>query len=334
MKTNQIYRGFNIPPQSSDIMTRDLQDLRSWGANIVRWQMVADIATVTNWDLATYNAWLEKELDLLDQLLPLCEKIGVNVIVDMHTPVGGGTPTDYGYKYTIFSEQWAADAFIDQWRKIASRFCGNSAVLAYDLLNEPGIKHAKDWMPLAQQAADEIRTVDNDRIIIVESVGSDPRQIYRLSPLLNVDPVWYSVHMYLPSSITFQGIPDSDCHMVPIGNPYPSSTITKQKLIDDLHNAYTFQQTYNVPMFVGEFSCARWSGYPNYENAYNYLKDCIDIFESYGWNWCYHAFREASCWNLEYSTTPCPDRCNPSCTEPLQVTNRVKLMQEALAKNL
>ena len=333
MKVTPIYRGFNIPPQSSEIMSTDLQALRNWGANIVRWQMVADMATVTKWDLATYNAWLEKQLDLIDQLLPLCEKIGVNVIVDMHTPVGGGTPTDWGCKYTIFSEQWAADAFVAQWKEIANRFSGHTAILGYDLLNEPGIRHAKKWIPLAQQVANEIRAVDKDKIIIVESVGSDPRDIYRLKPLTSVDPVWYSVHMYLPSAITFQGIPDSDCNMIPIGDPYPSSTITKQNLIDYLENARTFQQTYNVPIFVGEYSCARWSGYPNYQNAYNYLKDCIDIFDSYGWNWCYHAFREASCWNLEYSTKPCPDRCKPSCTEPLQVTDRVKLMQQAFSDN-
>ena len=29
------------------------------------------------------------------------------------------------------------------------------------------------------------------------------------------------------------------------------------------------------------------------------MRDCIEIFEEYGWDWCYHAFREWEGWSVE-----------------------------------
>ena len=34
--------------------------------------------------------------------------------------------------------------------------------------------------------------------------------------------------------------------------------------------------------------------------AAQYLEDCIAVFEEYGWDWTYHAFREWQGWSLEY----------------------------------
>lgn len=44
----------------------------------------------------------------------------------------------------------------------------------------------------------------------------------------------------------------------------------------------------------GELSFA-WA-----EGAGEYLTDCISLFEEYGWNWSYHAFREWSGWSVEH----------------------------------
>ena len=31
-----------------------------------------------------------------------------------------------------------------------------------------------------------------------------------------------------------------------------------------------------------------------------YLRDCIDIFDEYGWDWTYHAFRDWPGWSVEH----------------------------------
>ena len=45
---------------------------------------------------------------------------------------------------------------------------------------------------------------------------------------------------------------------------------------------------------MGEFSAASYA-----PGAERYLRDCISLFEEYGWDWTYHAFREADVWNVE-----------------------------------
>ena len=56
-----------------------------------------------------------------------------------------------------------------------------------------------------------------------------------------------------------------------------------------------FQLKYNVPIFIGEFSAIAWA-----PGAERYLEDCISIFEEYGWDWTYHAFREWTGWSVEH----------------------------------
>ena len=42
------------------------------------------------------------------------------------------------------------------------------------------------------------------------------------------------------------------------------------------------------------FSAACWA-----PDAGKYLKDAISVFEEYGWDWTYHAFREWPGWSVE-----------------------------------
>ena len=44
-----------------------------------------------------------------------------------------------------------------------------------------------------------------------------------------------------------------------------------------------------IPIFVGEFSCPRWTG----NDGNRYLQDVIQIAEENDWSWAYHSFRES-----------------------------------------
>ena len=87
-------RGAMIAP---DITPESLRVLgQEWNANLIRWQLIrygpsAQIKTAAN-----YDEWLEGALRRLDAALPLCERYGVRVVLDLHSPFGG-TPTVSGY---------------------------------------------------------------------------------------------------------------------------------------------------------------------------------------------------------------------------------------------
>lgn len=73
----------------------------------------------------------------------------------------------------------------------------------------------------------------------------------------------------------------------------------KEKIRAVLAPVRKFQQKYNVPIYVGEFSVICWA-----PGAAQYLDDCISIFEEYGWDWTYHVFREWAGWSIEHDGVP------------------------------
>ena len=67
----------------------------------------------------------------------------------------------------------------------------------------------------------------------------------------------------------------------------------KERIRGELELARQYQLEHGVRIHVGEFSAPRWA-----PNAEGYLRDCIELFEEYGWDWNYHAFREAGVWRV------------------------------------
>ncbi|MDI9385891.1 MAG: cellulase (glycosyl hydrolase family 5), partial [Verrucomicrobiota bacterium] len=83
-----------------------------------------------------------------------------------------------------------------------------------------------------------------------------------------------------------------------------------------------FQRAYNVHIYVGEFSAIRWA-----PGAVDYLRDCIELFEEYDWDWSYHAYREWDGWSVEHGDDP-EDRARTQ--EP---SDRMRLLLEWFARN-
>lgn len=277
-----------------------------WKANHVRWQLLwngfpngpADTATVEE-----YNEWMEKQLRRLDEMLPYCEKYGVYVLIDVHTPPGGRQSRDTGSAMRLFREKKFQDAFIATWEKIAKRYKDHPNVWGYDLLNEPVEGNIAeglfDWRELALLCSKKIRQIDHERAIIIEPAPwGSPDSLEWFEPFdpVEVPNVVYSVHMYIPHNFTHQGVYDSN-----EGISYPGKIDgrdwNKEELRKALAPVVSFQNDYGVHIYLGEFSVIRWA--PD-ESGPAYLRDCIELFEEYGWDWAYHAFREWDGWSLEH----------------------------------
>lgn len=71
-----------------------------------------------------------------------------------------------------------------------------------------------------------------------------------------------------------------------------------------------FERKHDAKIYVGEFSAIAWA-----EGADRYLRDCISVFEEYGWDWSYHAFREFQGWSVEHEG-PDAQHLVPSCDNP------------------
>jgi endoglucanase len=313
------YRGHDLPRLrgamiSPSISPESLRVLgQEWNANVIRWQFVGWRST--DHDLAAFDAWLTEQMRLLDAALPWCEEYGLMVVLDLHSAPD------------LFSSAAHQDKFVAVWEMLARHYKDARAIWAYDLFNEPNDRNMppdlQDWWELAERTAKAVRAIDPVRPIIIEpSPGADPGAFRGFEPF-KVPNIIYSAHMYLPHSFTHQGIGEwSQSYVYP--GVIEGKMWDKAQLEAALAPVLEFQRTYNVHIYIGEFSAIRWA--PD-ESAYRYLKDLIEIFEHYEWDWSYHAFREYEGWSVEHG----PDWQNTAPTP--HPTRRQELLTDWFAQN-
>lgn len=316
-------RGVMSPNRFSD---EDLRVLgQEWNANVIRWQITRNWGkTGTERDLVEYDRWLNGRLDELDQALEACRRYGIRVVVDMHSPPGGRLE---GNELAIFHEKLYADHWVELWQQIARRYKGNPVIWGYDLVNEPvqnlpSPQGVDDYLAGQVRVAKAIREIDPDMPIFIEANGWDGPDGFRELEPVDVPRVIYQVHMYVPHQFTHQGVSGS-----PVGIAYPGTIggveWNKDQIRKTLAPVREFQLAYNVHIYVGEFSAIRWA-----PGAARYLADCIDVFEEYGWDWTFHAYREWDGWSLEHG--PDPNDHRPTA----QPTDRRLVVQRWFDKNV
>jgi endoglucanase len=334
--TGPVYKGHDVPRLRGAMVAPEIdgESLRvlgeRWNANLVRWQLVRRDRTADPLDMAAYEQWLQSALRQMDAALPFCEKYGLRVVVDLHSPPGGRIVPGAGYAgsdHGMFLDAACQQKFVEVWQHIARRYKDTKIIWAYDLANEPVesavSENLADWQDLAERAARAIRQIDPNRTILVEPAQwGNPQGLRELQPI-NVPGVVYSVHMYLPHAFTHQGVHDpGKAYRYP--GEIEGKRWDKAQLEAALKPVVEFQRAYGVHIYIGEFSVIRWA--PD-DSAYRYLKDLIDIFEAHDWDWSYHAFREWNGWSVEHG----PDPKDP--TRSQTPTSREQLLRSWFAKN-
>ncbi len=278
----------------------DYRDFAAYGANLGRCQLIRLYGRINaNQDLAEYDKWMEKRLDRLEQEFEWAHKYGIKMIIDLHTPPGG---RDISFNYNMLYEKRYMEYFVELWRKIVMRFKDKPALWGYNLVNEPvqtGLAKYDYW-EIQRIAAEEIRKLDSETPIYIESnLWSSPETFSYFSPL-KLKNIIYQLHMYQPTAYTHQfvkGIFGSAGRDKLLAYPgiINGKYFDKAALRKILQPVRDFQLKHKAQILCGEFSAITWA-----PGAELYLKDCIELFEEYGWDWCYHAFREWKGWSLEH----------------------------------
>ena len=299
-----MYRGMNVASTSDDlaniISKSSLDELSyDWKANTIR-VMVGGEKYYPDGLLRTdYDAVLQTELIRIDELVSWCTLNGLKINLGLA-----------GLSDGLFTSQAAQTRLINAWKLIAERYKNTSTVWAYDLANEPVVnkQYPYDytypldntimmWPTLAETLVNEIRVIDSVKSIIIESLNYGIN-LDDIKPIdASVPNIIYSVHLYQPGQLTGQFGP-----AIPVIN-YPGTIdgiyYDKAKLKELLAPLKAYQEKYRVPIYIGEFSCVRWA--PS-NSAYNYIRDCIEIFEEYNWDYDYYSFRTWNGWSVEHSS--------------------------------
>ena len=310
-----MFRGFM---SGHSLEEKDFRTLHDWNANLLRYQMHLLNRKITT--ESEYLDWIDSEIRKMDRVLLLCRKYGIRMVIDLHTgPVGSKRNSQASNILT--DPESVLRQLKEAWTKLARHYKGNPQIYGYDILNEPLTEsyirnEKKPWWRIAETVARTIRSIDPETPIIIEPDLSDVREL----KFIDVPNLIYSVHAYCPIQYTHQIRKDSLVWHYPgyvQGIKYDREALRK-----DLMPVREFQLKYNVPIFVGEFSTSVWA--PGGEK---YLEDLIDIFEEFGWDWTYHAFREWAGWSLEHvGTKGFGIKYNPD-------NPRMKTVLEILKKN-
>ena len=306
-------RGCMLPERSTT--EDDIATLASWGATMARFQIMRNWTAVNDCqDLDEYAQWIDSRLDNLADVLRWAQARGMKIVVDLHSPPGGKRQRPR--EMNMLHDDKYADAFVETWRRIARRFAGNPAIYGYDLINEPAQWGAarNNYWDLQRRAAEAVREIDPATPIIVASnMANSPGTFRYLSPLA-MDNVIYQIHVYAPGKFTHQGVGGGLARKAD-GSQYkwpdPEMGWDVNYLRRILESVRAFQEKHHARIYVGEFSAIAWA-----PGADRYLRDCISLFEEYGWDWTYHAFREWAGWDVEKETAgpgqpPVPSADNP-----------------------
>ena len=300
------YKGHDLP-RLRGVMSPNAfreEDIRvlgtEWKANLIRWQLTRNWGKAgTERDLDEYDRWIDSRLDDLDKALASCRQYGVKVVIDLHSPPGG---RDKSSDMAMFYEKKYQDHFVKTWEKIARRFKGNPAVWGFDLVNEPVCSKptaaGMDSLATQIRAAQAVRAIDPKTTLIIESENWDSPEAFAWLTPVNVPNVVYQVHMYVPHAYTHQGV-NGPLASIAYPGIIGGQNYDQEALRKVLAPVREFQRAYNVHIYVGEFSAIRWA-----PGAEKYLADCISIFEEYGWDWSYHAYREWPGWSVEHENLP------------------------------
>jgi endoglucanase len=113
---------------------------------------------------------------LLDRLVQWCHAAGLRVIVDLHAAPGGQTGVNHdngpGFPLTFYVPQYRRMT-IAMWQKIAAHYRDETAVLGYDLLNEPispysDVAYLNPRLePLYRDIVAAIRSVDRNHAVLL-----------------------------------------------------------------------------------------------------------------------------------------------------------------------
>ena len=212
---------------------------------------------------------------LLDRVISWCREEQLYAIIDLHGAPGGQTGTnidDSRGRPLLFDDPSAQRLTIDLWRKIAGRYCDESWVLGYDLLNEP-IAHYFDKG--------------------------------RLNPLLGkfYRELVPAIREVDPHHVILLGGAQWNTQFEPLGAPFaPNLAFTFHLYWDEpertsITRYLALRDKYNVPLWLGE------SG----ENTDDWIAKFRMVLEENGIGWCFWPYKKIDAANGVVSVLPPKD---------------------------
>ncbi len=315
-ETFDIRRGVNIAHWLSQSGARgdiraaffteeDVRQIAGWGFDHVR--IPIDEEQMFHED----GSKDEEAFRLLHAALDWCGLYGLRAVVDLH--ILRSHHFNAAVK-PLFTEESAQEAFYECWRKISGELKDYStAMVAYELMNEPVADDPGDWNKIVLRCHRVIRELEKDRVLVI---GSNLWQSFHTVEQLELpenDPnILLSFHYYNPMLLSHYqaGWTEYRNYGGPVHYPgtvvlaeelskrpeaeqrqygnWTSETYDKARFAAEFSRVLSVADRYGIPVYCGEYGCL--SAPDNDEARYAWLADMNEVLDSLGIAravWCY-----------------------------------------------
>ncbi len=189
---------YNKEHFDSFIVADDFDRIASWGLDHIR--LPVDYNVIENIDEGCSTIGF----DYIDMAIEQCERVGLNLIIDLHKTAGFFFATGYD-RAELFDDERLQERFISIWESLAARYGKYSDRVAFELLNEMTCtEFAESWNNLARKCIERIRKISPDVYIIVGSVWNNSVDSVHMLDEPYDDKIVYNFHCYDPHIFTHQ----------------------------------------------------------------------------------------------------------------------------------
>lgn len=273
------------------ITESDIKRIADWGLDHVR--LPIDYECIRNDDESDNESGFDK----ISECIELCEKYGLNVVLDLHKTAGFSFDQNDN---TLFGNKELEKRFLRLWDTLSNRY-GDRKNIAFELLNEVADEDPELWNSLAEKAINIVR--GNTASVPIILGGKQWNSVHTLKLLKKPKPednIVYNFHFYEPFLFTHQ---NASWHPLVTGRfiNYPSEIEEYRKRSKEigsfgsgLYNTEKMGAEYmekliqeavdaaenaDVPLYCGEYGVIDQA---DANDTLEWYKDINSVFEKFG----------------------------------------------------
>lgn len=295
LKNKGFYKGVNFGGWLSQcdysedrlnnfITESDFAKVAEWGIDHIR--IPVDYNIFENDD----GTFKEDGFARIDKAFALCEKYGLNAVLDLHKTAGFSFDNYGENEAGFFESEQLQERFYRLWEEFAKRYEKYSDRVAFELLNEVTDKEYIDaWNRISGECIKRIRAYAPDTLILVGSYWNNSAAAVPDLAKPYDNKVIYNFHCYDPLKFTHQGAYWTDLIDPDERISFDEMDITPEFFEELFKPAIEAAKCNNTTLYCGEYGVI---DIVSSEDAVKWFRCINSVFEKHGISRCAWSYKE------------------------------------------